>query len=523
MARSIHVIKFSTTNVTARGSWTRGLVGEWRPPHARGPRFDKRPGKLPPNIHRRRAAGLPASSLPVVMPAEEGYTAEAACAMLTFSLASSSLLLINKLTLHYLPVPALVSTLQFVSASVTSVVLMASGAVAVDRFEWRKVKPYLLYVFMFVATIYANMRALQHSNVETIIVFRACCPLIVCVLDWACLGRHLPSLRSVLALLVVASGCAGYVLTDRAFKLSGWGAYTWVTAYFFIISFEMAYGKHIVGPHLNFASMWGPTLYTNTISVPPMLSIGFLTHEIDRLAGAQWNTISISLLLLSCVIGVAISYLGWKARSLVTATCYTLLGVANKMLTVLANAMVWDNRASLNGMFFLCICLVGAAGYKQAPLAEAGEAAPCSGKSGAKCRSRSAIYVGLFIAAGATVGMFLSASAAPLPPSPSPMQLVPPSAAPSIAVPPGTTNGMVHVPAPLPSRGGKGLAADGKGKGLAAGHATGHAAGHAAGHRHTHHHTSRNASSTKPMKHITSAPGAKRALPSVGNRRPTPT
>ena len=459
----------------------------------------------------------------MVMPAEEGYTAEAACAMLTFSLASSSLLLINKLTLHYLPVPALVSTLQFVSASVTSVVLMASGAVAVDRFEWRKVKPYLLYVFMFVATIYANMRALQHSNVETIIVFRACCPLIVCVLDWACLGRHLPSLRSVLALLVVASGCAGYVLTDRAFKLSGWGAYTWVTAYFFIISFEMAYGKHIVGPHLNFASMWGPTLYTNTISVPPMLSIGFLTHEIDRLAGAQWNTISISLLLLSCVIGVAISYLGWKARSLVTATCYTLLGVANKMLTVLANAMVWDNRASLNGMFFLCICLVGAAGYKQAPLAEAGEAAPCSGKSGAKCRSRSAIYVGLFIAAGATVGMFLSASAAPLPPSPSPMQLVPPSAAPSIAVPPGTTNGMVHVPAPLPSRGGKGLAADGKGKGLAAGHATGHAAGHAAGHRHTHHHTSRNASSTKPMKHITSAPGAKRALPSVGNRRPTPT
>ena len=52
-------------------------------------------------------------------------------------------------------------------------VLMASGMVAPDHFEWRKVKPYLLYVGMFVATIYANMRALQHSNVETIIVFRA--------------------------------------------------------------------------------------------------------------------------------------------------------------------------------------------------------------------------------------------------------------------------------------------------------------------------------------------------------------
>lgn len=81
-----------------------------------------------------------------------------------------------------------------------------------------------------------------------------CVPLIVCVLDWAFLGRQLPSLRSIFALLVVAGGCAGYVMTDRAFKLNGWGAYTWVSAYFVIISFEMAYGKHIVGPHLQFAS-----------------------------------------------------------------------------------------------------------------------------------------------------------------------------------------------------------------------------------------------------------------------------
>ena len=52
---------------------------------------------------------------------------------------------------------------------------MATSLVPVDRYEWRKVKPYLIYVVMFVATIYANMRALQHSNVETIIVFRAVC------------------------------------------------------------------------------------------------------------------------------------------------------------------------------------------------------------------------------------------------------------------------------------------------------------------------------------------------------------
>jgi len=361
------------------------------------------------------------------MASEQGYSAEAAFAMLMFSLASSSLLLINKLCLHHFPTPAYISTLQFLTASITSVILMATGLVATDHFEWRKLKPYLVYVCMFVATIYANMRALQHSNVETIIVFRACCPLVVCVLDWAFLGRKLPSLRSMCALLVVAAGCAGYVLTDRAFKLNGWGAYTWVSAYFVIISFEMAYGKHIVGPHLSFASMWGPTLYTNTVSVPPMLTIGLLTHENEKLLRADWSAGAIALLVLSCAVGVAISYLGWRARSLVTATCYTVLGVANKMLTVLANAMVWDQRASPIGISFLCVCLVGAAGYKQAPMAEPADSASTV-KGNGRSRGRSTLFVILLVVVGAGVGTLARMNASPQPPSLAP--LVPPSAAP---------------------------------------------------------------------------------------------
>ena len=133
-------------------------------------------------------------------------------AMLLFSIASSSLLLINKLCVTHMPVPAFISMVQFACASVTSMVLMATGSVATDRWEWYKIKPYLVYAVMFVCTIYANMRALQHSNVETIIVFRSACPLIVCILDWAFLGRQLPSLRSICALLVVLGGALGYSL-----------------------------------------------------------------------------------------------------------------------------------------------------------------------------------------------------------------------------------------------------------------------------------------------------------------------
>ena len=153
------------------------------------------------------------------------FLSSPAGAIILFSAASASLLLINKACLVLFHAPSFISTLQFVSASVTPLCLMLSGAVPVDAFEWTRVRPYLTYVGLFVVTIYCNMKALEHSNVETVIVFRACCPLAVCVLDWAFMGRQLPSARSALSLLLLTAGASGYVLSDRQFRLEGADAY----------------------------------------------------------------------------------------------------------------------------------------------------------------------------------------------------------------------------------------------------------------------------------------------------------
>lgn len=97
----------------------------------------------------------------------------------------------------------------------------------------------------------------------------------------------------------------------------------------------MCWGKHIVGPHLGLKSMWGPVLYTNTISVPLMLAVALATGEPARLLQMPaWPAGTVALLLLSCVLGLAISYFGFVARRAVTATCFTVVGVLNKLLTV---------------------------------------------------------------------------------------------------------------------------------------------------------------------------------------------
>ena len=84
-----------------------------------------------------------------------------------------------------------------------------------------------------------------------------------------------------------------------------------------------------------------------------MLAIAMLSHEHDKLLKLSapehelWTPRTIAYLLASCVDGHAISFTGWYCRSQVTATCYTVLGVANKMVTVLVNLLIWDEHAGL--------------------------------------------------------------------------------------------------------------------------------------------------------------------------------
>lgn len=289
--------------------------------------------------------------------------------IIAYSLCSSTLLLANKVAMSYLPKPALVSVLQLLFATVT-ILLMKGGGVKVDDLEWAKVKPYMVYILAFVGSIFANMNALNRSNVETIIVFRASTPMATTVIDYMFLGRELPTLRSAAALGVVGFGALVYCMSDSQLGLDGIGAYTWVSVYFVLIVFEMTYGKKLV-KSVEMKSVWGPVLYTNLIAILPMTIMGLCFGEINgdsadllvELDFAGW-----CVLLFSCITGCLIGYCGWSCRALLSATTYTLVGVVNKFLTILLNVLLWDKHSTPFGLMSVCLCLAGGFFYQQAPL-----------------------------------------------------------------------------------------------------------------------------------------------------------
>ncbi|CAN0326281.1 unnamed protein product, partial [Phaeothamnion confervicola] len=132
-------------------------------------------------------------------------------------------------------------------------------------------------------------------------------------------------------------------------------------------SLPQTYGKAILSS-VRMQSVGGSVMYTNVLSALPMLAITVGSGEAATAVGLNWGTKTLALLLLSCIVGTCISYAGWWCRGLVSATSYTVIGVANKMLTIMLNVLVWDKHASPAGLAYLLVCLCGGALYKQAPM-----------------------------------------------------------------------------------------------------------------------------------------------------------
>ena len=354
-------------------------------------------------------------------------------AVVLYCVCSSSMLIINKLAVGHIGAPAFVTFMQFLVTAVVVKVAHLCGLLQVDAFDCTKLLHFSIYVVGFSAGTWTNMKVLMTANVETVIVFRTIAPLAVAFFDYIFHGRDLPSCRSCLAMGIIVAGALSYVLNDKSFAMSGLRAYAWVAVWLAFLVFNLTYGKYLMSG-LGVSS-WTAVLYNNSLSMVPTLVFGLLGGEMTKLQAIEWTPIGVGWLAASCVVGLGISYAGFKCQSLISATSYTVIGVLNKMFTVLVNTLMWDNHASAAGIASLAACLAGGALYQQAPLREDREPkSPGLGRnsllSPAPWGAKKPLIVCMAIVMTGMGGYVLLASApAVAPPSPSPLDL--PSVVPS--------------------------------------------------------------------------------------------
>jgi len=291
----------------------------------------------------------------------------------SYVMCSSLALVANKVVMTFLDIPGSVFCLQIFVTVAFILFGAAAGCIAVTQDEilsMTNVKIFAPYMCSFVLSLYSNGKALSVSNMETVIVFRACSPLFVSVLDYLFLGRELPNPRSLVALLGVVAGAVAYVLADGDFMVRGIAAYNWVCINLAGIVFEMTYGKYLLKSVTFSSPVWGATLYTNMLALVPMTIVAISMGEPDKISKLEPSSQAKVWLVMSCIVGVGISWSGWNARNYVSATVYTLLGVVCKFISVVLNILIWDKHATPRGLLALGVCLVSSAMYRQAPMRE---------------------------------------------------------------------------------------------------------------------------------------------------------
>lgn len=283
-----------------------------------------------------------------------------------YCISASLLSIINKWAVMKFPYPGALTALQYLTSVIGVVVCGWLKVVEHDKLDLLTMWRFLPAAVIFYLSLFTNSELLLHANVDTFIVFRSAVPIFVAIGETLYLHQPWPALKTWFSLATIFAGSVLYVITDYQFTLT---AYSWALAYLVSMSIDFVYIKHVVMTiGLN---TWGLVLYNNLealllfpVELLIMGELKKIEHEI--VDESDWHSFQVVLPVgLSCLFGLAISFFGFSCRRAISATGFTVLGIVNKLLTVVINLVIWDKHSTLVGTVGLLICMSGGILYQQ--------------------------------------------------------------------------------------------------------------------------------------------------------------
>jgi len=281
--------------------------------------------------------------------------------ILLYMLCSSTMLIFNKAAVKLFPSP---NSLLFLQTAFSAFCIWVGGMmgwIKVDPLEITKIRAFGLVTVVFMFNIFTNIKALEYSNVETVIVFQTLTSLVIAYGDYKLLKSGMPNNKVIVSLGIIVVGSLCYMLSDSEFKMD---TYFWVFMYFIAKTTDMLYTKHICDTVP--MTSWGRSFYNNFLSMFPWIFFALLKESTQVSTFYEEGNVTgivYTVVFMSCVLGIGISIVGFMAREAISATSFSVVGNMNKVLTVFINYFIWDNHASVQGLLSLFICLIGGAYY----------------------------------------------------------------------------------------------------------------------------------------------------------------
>ena len=267
---------------------------------------------------------------------------------IAYAFFSSTLLLVNKWAVNEFPFLNIVLTLQFCSSTIASFVMMGAKFRTPDK---RELALFVPCVLIFFATLVTNFVSLKYLGVDIVILLRVLATFFVAAGDWLFNRRKIPSPNSMLCLVSIT--VASFFVFSLNTNILSFVGVCFGIGYVICFTIDQVFLKWFTD-HLFFETT-ERMMWTNLFSIPVALIAAIVNGEL-------WNLISthktepkdLLPVILSCFLGVGLSYFSWDARKRLSALSFTLIGVLCKIVSIILNMIFFAHLQVISILLISC-------------------------------------------------------------------------------------------------------------------------------------------------------------------------
>lgn len=287
-----------------------------------------------------------------------------ASATTCFTVCSMGMMVFNKLAVKALPLACSLVALQM---GFTVLVMLTVFWKTIhigsfhDALRWSAVVPF------FVGMLLTSMYALKDAPMSLVITFRAASPWLTLAVE-----RLFPNPTRVgnysMCALFLMLACVCLYARDlggadkTTHKAIGWVALNSLLAVAERLLQRLMLSKDQAPVDI---SKTGVSMLNNAIGLLPIVAVAFYMGEPSQLSGtfAAMSRLDMFWVLMSCFVGVGISFCAIWAQSLITATSMLVLTNSNKFVVILLEIYVMPEKRALTigqavGAFGAILCTI---------------------------------------------------------------------------------------------------------------------------------------------------------------------
>jgi len=284
----------------------------------------------------------------------------------SFCFCSVGMLLFNKFAIDVFPYECTLVAAQMLFAAVALMIFawksLHIGSMH-DLLRWSMVAPF------FSGMLLTSILALKSAPMSLVVTLRCLSPLGALLVERFYPNPLAITWETILSIMVMFGGAAMYVfqVADSS-HMAGIG---WVFFNSVIAVIERCLQRYMLSKDQNPVdiSKTGVTLINNLLGSVPLAIAAYATGEFSHVPAAigHLSRLDAFYLLMSCIIGLGISYTGVWAQSLISATSFLVMVNANKFVIIGIEAFVMHSKAlTFTQICGACITILGACLYGQA-------------------------------------------------------------------------------------------------------------------------------------------------------------